>query len=163
MKPTYEELERQLEESQREFRAADATIHNLELKLTDMAVQLANAESKCRELAAENAGLKSAAEFSTTPDMWIEQADGMLDYRYCEWYVDVLKAAMETPATDAFLAEVRAQAIRAALDESSDYLDTDCVMDRLDISYEDAELRTSGAIELHDALVAVANQLRKGE
>ncbi|MBK2671374.1 hypothetical protein FKL07_13925, partial [Citrobacter freundii] len=26
-------------------------------KLTDMAVQLANAESKCRELAAENAGL----------------------------------------------------------------------------------------------------------
>lgn len=50
MKPTYEELERQLEESRREFRAADATIHNLELKLTDMAVQLANAESKCREL-----------------------------------------------------------------------------------------------------------------
>ncbi|WP_231504606.1 eae-like domain protein [Citrobacter portucalensis] len=51
MKPTYEELERQLEESRREFRAADATIHNLELKLTDMAVQLANAESKCREMA----------------------------------------------------------------------------------------------------------------
>jgi hypothetical protein len=41
-----------LTESRREFRAADATIHNLELKLTDMAVQLANAESKCRELAA---------------------------------------------------------------------------------------------------------------
>lgn len=54
MKPTYEELERQLEESRREFRAADATIHNLELKLTDMAVHLANAESKCRELAAES-------------------------------------------------------------------------------------------------------------
>lgn len=46
-----------LTESQREFRAADATIHNLELKLTDMAVQLANAESKCRELAAENVTL----------------------------------------------------------------------------------------------------------
>ncbi|WP_247751746.1 hypothetical protein [Citrobacter freundii] len=42
-----------LTESRREFRAADATIHNLELKFTDMAVQLANAESKCRELAAE--------------------------------------------------------------------------------------------------------------
>lgn len=69
----------------------------------------------------------------------------------------------ETPDTDAFLAEVRASAIRDALDKSYDYLDTDCVMDRLDISYEDAELRTSGAIELHDALVAVANQLRKGE
>ena len=42
-----------LTESQREFRAADATIHNLELKLTDMAVQLANAESKCRELSSK--------------------------------------------------------------------------------------------------------------
>nr|EKU1543223.1 hypothetical protein [Citrobacter freundii] len=76
-----------------------------------MAVQLANAESKCRDLAgvaAENAALKKAADFATAPDMWIEQADGMLDYRYCEWYVDVLKAAMETPATDAFLAEVQA-------------------------------------------------------
>ncbi|QMA39952.1 hypothetical protein HV032_07575 [Citrobacter freundii] len=57
MKPTYEELERQLEVSRREFRSADATIHNLELKLTDMAVQLANAESKCMELAAREVEL----------------------------------------------------------------------------------------------------------
>ena len=83
----------------------------LETEVTDMAVQLANAESKCRELAAENAALKKAAEFSTAEDMWIEQADGMLDYRYVDWYVDVLKAAMETPVTDAFLAEVRAQGV----------------------------------------------------
>lgn len=59
---------------------------------------------------AENAALKTAAEFATADDMWIEQADGMLDYRYVDWYVDVLKTAMETPATDALLAEVRAQA-----------------------------------------------------
>lgn len=86
----------------------------LQSQNADMAVQLANAESKCRELAgvaAENAALKKAADFATAPDMWIEQADGMLDYRYCEWYVDVLKAAMETPATDTFLAEVRDGAI----------------------------------------------------
>ncbi|MBN4856415.1 hypothetical protein H4F83_05755 [Citrobacter freundii] len=57
MKPTYKELEQQLEESRREFRAADATIHNLELKLTDMAVQLANAESKCREMEAREVEL----------------------------------------------------------------------------------------------------------
>lgn len=48
----FSEFESNLSESRREFRAADATIHNLELKLTDIAVQLANAESKCRELAA---------------------------------------------------------------------------------------------------------------
>lgn len=69
---------------------------------------------------------------------------------------------VETPATDAYLAEVRAQAIRDALNASSDYLDTDCVMDRLDISYEEAEKRTSGAIEFHDAMVNFANQLREG-
>lgn len=86
----------------------------------ELAVQLANAESKCRELAAENGGLKKAAEFATAPDMWIEQADGMLDYRYCEWYVDVLKSAMKTTATDAFLSEVRANELDslAGVDET---------------------------------------------
>ncbi|ECB7637756.1 hypothetical protein EXB52_22800 [Salmonella enterica subsp. enterica serovar Weltevreden] len=105
-----------LTESQREFRAADATIHNLELKITDMAVQLANAESKCRELAAENAGLKN-------PENWLLQSD----YGYEASEVATQNGATEdeslragmiaiinrigTPATDAFLAEVRASAI----------------------------------------------------
>lgn len=168
MKPTYEELELQLEESQREFRAADATIHNLEMKITDMAVQLANAESKCRELAAENAGLKATCDDRRTFIMNGVQL-GYIKVPTVESdpALETIRVAVSpqepTPATDAFLAEVRASAIRDALNESSDYLDTDCVMDRLDISYEYAELRTSGAIELHDALVAVANQLRKGE
>ena len=104
-----------LTESQREFRAADATIHNLELQLTDMAVQLANAESKCRELSAENAALKN-------PDNWLLQSD----YGYEASEVATQNGATEdeslragmiaiinrigTPATDAFLAEVRASA-----------------------------------------------------
>ncbi|WP_247751077.1 hypothetical protein [Citrobacter freundii] len=108
-----------LTESQREFRAADATIHNLELKLTDMAVQLANADSKCRELAAvvaENAALKN-------PDNWLSQSD--YGYEAAEVATqngatedESLRAGMvaiinriETPATDAHLAEVRASAI----------------------------------------------------
>ncbi|WP_440077837.1 hypothetical protein [Klebsiella pneumoniae] len=70
-----------------------------------------------KQLAAENVALKQAAEFATAPDMWIEQADGMLDYRYHEWYVDVLKAAMETPATDRIVAGIKADAIdEAAVD-----------------------------------------------
>lgn len=76
-----------------------------------------------KALVAENVALKNAAEFSTAPDMWIEQADGMLDYRYVEWYVDVLKAAMETPATDAFLAEVRAHDLNAFIQHHSTELD----------------------------------------
>ncbi|MDI3361177.1 hypothetical protein QQF21_17680 [Lelliottia sp. V89_10] len=89
------ELQQKLTESERYGRQADITIENLERKM--------------EKLAAENAALKAAAEFATAPDMWVEQADGMLDYRYVEWYVDVLKAAMETPTTDSILAEVREQ------------------------------------------------------
>ncbi|WP_168199040.1 hypothetical protein [Citrobacter sp. CF971] len=79
-----------------------------------MAVQLANAESKCRELAAENAWLKN-------PDNWLSQSD----YGYEASEVATQNGATEdeslmagmiaiinrigTPATDAFLAEVRAQ------------------------------------------------------
>ncbi|HBQ5250129.1 TPA: hypothetical protein ACHT1N_002341 [Klebsiella pneumoniae] len=69
-----------------------------------------------KQLAAENVGLKQAAEFATAPDMWVEQADGMLDYRYHEWYVDVLKAAMETPATDSIVSGIKADGAKAAGD-----------------------------------------------
>ncbi|WP_302422240.1 hypothetical protein [uncultured Citrobacter sp.] len=92
-----------LTESQREFRAADATIHNLELKLTDMAVQLANAESKCRELAAENSAIKVMND-CLSEEMRGYESDGAFEgpKMHLLWW----KA--ETPATDAFLAEVRA-------------------------------------------------------
>ncbi|MEG9307705.1 hypothetical protein V6S20_25545 [Klebsiella pneumoniae] len=66
------------------------------------------------------------------------------------------------PATSAYLAGIKADAITASLDACSDYLETDCVMDRLDISYEEAEKRTSGAMEFHDSIVAFAQQLREG-
>lgn len=88
----------------------------LETEVTDMAVQLANAESKCKELVAENAGLKN-------PDNWLSQSD--YGYEASEVATkngatedESLRAGMvaiinriETPATDAFLAEVRASAI----------------------------------------------------
>ncbi|AWS96574.1 hypothetical protein [Citrobacter sp. CRE-46] len=78
---------------------------NLEAEVTDMAVQLANAESKCRELAEENAGLKSAischaAGFTVCEACGEENTSGN---------DDVCRVLNETPATDAFLAEVRAQ------------------------------------------------------
>ena len=103
-KTTYsrEELERQLSESRREFWAADATINNLELRLAEMAAQLANAENKCRELAAENTSLKqSEKEFN---DFCREE--------FGEWEDDVT----ETTATDSFLAEVRAQGVEMFAD-----------------------------------------------
>ncbi|ENE0603186.1 hypothetical protein ABMX24_000742 [Escherichia coli] len=76
------ELESKLETSLRECRSAGITIDNL--------------EAKCAKMAAENTSLKqSEKEFN---DFCREE--------FSEWEDDVT----ETPATDAFLSEVRAQA-----------------------------------------------------
>ncbi len=100
----------------------------LEAEVTDMAVQLANAESKCRELAAENAGLKQRTQqlidiISNTDNDYCMCGSamkdhvhsgcgyptGMFDYYYNQW----LESDNKTPATDAFLAEVRAQGVKS--------------------------------------------------
>ena len=126
-KTTYsrEELERQLSESRREFWAADATINNLELRLADMAAQPANAENKCAVLVADNekameamrqadAAVKLANEkFSAlaAENAALKQSEKEFNdfcrEEFSEWEDDVT----ETPATDAFLAEVRAQGL----------------------------------------------------
>lgn len=120
-------------------------------------------EARCAALAAENARCKfEVSRCHQTVDEMFNNRDKWVDKEWLSSIWSTSKRLMEeTPATDAFLSEVRAQAIRDALEASSDYLDTDCVMDRLDISYEDAELRSAGAIEMHDSLVSVANQLRQ--
>ncbi len=78
----------------------------LRAKLTDMAVQLANAESKCRELAAENSAIK-VMNVCLSEKVRGYESDGAFEgpKMHLLWW----KA--ETPATDAFLAEVRASSI----------------------------------------------------
>ena len=119
-----EELELQLEESRREFRAADATIHNLELKLTDMAVQLANAESKCRELAAENEKRNTHSEALAVDNAALREVVERMVNQFAMSGISPeeksinpakslmfdAKSALFMPATDAFLAEVQASA-----------------------------------------------------
>lgn len=96
-------------------------IIELEQKLTDMAVQLANAESKCRELAAENAMQKAGAEKARDEMEGHHDTDGLFSYdadgeqmdallRLCDAQgsIDEL-IGIKTPATDAFLDEVRAK------------------------------------------------------
>jgi hypothetical protein len=96
----FTELEQKLAESQREFRAADATIENPQMQV--------------EKLAAENAGLKNA----------FGPGDAVLNFltialrhtTYDQIDLDDVTLAFkmslpETPATDAFLAEVRAQGL----------------------------------------------------
>ena len=84
---------------------------------TDMAVQLANAESKCRELAAENAHARERHVFIRALAVSIlEHSGGRMDWRGAmedatELLQTVDSVYAKTPATDAFLAEVRAQGV----------------------------------------------------
>ncbi|BBV40559.1 hypothetical protein [Citrobacter portucalensis] len=110
MKPTYEELEQQI---------------------LELSVQLANAESKCRELAAENATkqefiktcFRAAADGASMDGADIQELGERLGLFGRETYQPVLHGYIcgheagedtvyvmkKTPSTDAFLAEVRAQ------------------------------------------------------
>lgn len=130
-----------------------------------------------KQLAAENAALKAIFSQKEIPS---EAVDAFMDtavmdhdwnetseWSWVENETEVIHAVLdalkpETPATDRIVAGIKADAITASLDACSDYLETDCVMDRLDISYEEAEKRTSGAMEFHDAIVAFAQQMREG-
>ncbi|EJD5901056.1 hNH endonuclease [Escherichia coli] len=118
------ELESKLETALRECRSAGITIDNL--------------EAKCTALAAENAGMKSVIEYCINPDNQPEYHDqgmgcGVEDHGYqrdgysaCYYgwesamervYSEVIPDAIpETPATDAFLAEVRAQGVEMYAD-----------------------------------------------
>ena len=107
----FAEIESKLETALRECRAAGITIDNL--------------EAKCAALAVENAGLKSgilqASEnmeahhddhglFSYDADG--EQMDALLRLCDAQDSIALLENA-KTPATDAFLAEVRAQGVKS--------------------------------------------------
>lgn len=89
-----------------------------EQKLTDMAVQLTNAESKCRELAAENTALKSFGDkLDEMHNDLNGEGTGIQGRAEVACQQAALEAAMEeldaikTTATDACLAEVRAQGV----------------------------------------------------
>ena len=126
---------------------------NLEAEVTDMAVQLANAESKCRELAgvvAENADLKSlieqhAGSIAVCPNCSHEEPSETDD-------IVALYRSLKTPATDAFLAEVRAS--------GADEVSAICrgLADKDDCS---VNMRCSYNLTAERA-EAVAAQLRKG-
>ena len=121
----------QLEESQREFRSADITMQNL--------------EAKCEKLAAENAikqefiktCFRAAADGASLDGADIQELGERLGLFGRETYQPVLHGYIcgheagedtvyvmkKTPATDAFLAEVRAQGVEMLADRLQQFLD----------------------------------------
>ncbi|HBC9089479.1 TPA: hypothetical protein KE767_004492, partial [Citrobacter koseri] len=110
--------------------------------VSDLASQLEVQLVRSNALAAENAGLNK----------FIAESCFVQAGEVPSWH-QAIDHAPETPATDAFLAEVRASAIKSALDDCSEYLDRDCIMESNGISYDDAALREIGAMALQEALL----------
>lgn len=128
MKLTYEQLQEQLENAKREFRSADITMQNLEAQLKQSKIDadcykkgMEASNARLVQLAAENAKLADCANFYRLGFKPAKGAFG-IEYRPTEQLLDdcgnTALEAIKTPATDAFLAEVRAQAIESLLTES---------------------------------------------
>lgn len=108
-------------------KAVEAEEKNIELqqKLTDMAVQLANAESKCRELAGENEKQNTHSEALAVDNAALREVVERMVNQFAMSGISPeeksinpakslmfdAKSALFMPATDAFLAEVRAQGV----------------------------------------------------
>lgn len=115
------EIESKLETALRECRSAGITIDNL--------------EAKCEALAAENAEMRSSIDATIG---WQESTDPE-NVESVRMLFDI-----KTPATDAFLAEVRAQGVEMAMEhmQSSDSLTFgDCY---ISLNEFVAELRKGG-------------------
>ncbi|EKB0497763.1 hypothetical protein ACUVOV_003151, partial [Escherichia coli] len=126
------ELESKLETALRECRSAGITIDNL--------------EAKCAALAAESSGMKKFCKDAAF-DADYEAELGMERGGFSDALNEI-----KTPATDAFLAEVRAQAFN---DLCSVF-----VKDATVAGLDDGDIVT--VKEATDALLHCAEQLRKG-
>lgn len=101
------ELMQQMEENSPRVAALQYCLTQVAEKVEEAEKRNAELEARCAALAAENAGLKSAIE---------KHADSYIMCGYCRTERDgknddVCDVLDSTPATDAFLAEVRAQGV----------------------------------------------------
>lgn len=127
-------------------------------------------EAKCAALAAENAGLKGAFDKPQAYLSWHAIPPTWEDPLPCGEYLDVhdeaghknsdgtdcwpvyAKPEIETPATDAFLAEVRAQSASELIAAFSKHVSASGLNDSSVVTI----------LECEDAMQHVAAQLRKG-
>ncbi|KDY43674.1 ead/Ea22-like family protein [Escherichia coli 2-460-02_S3_C1] len=139
------------------------------VKYKDHQEVVAALEAKCAALAAENAGIKSAIPKSRDIE---DDNDNMDDVSLAEDFgfnhaIERMRRQIpETPTTDAFLAEVRAQGVDAAIEAAKNLVaqeyeckdfkaaQSDCCM------YPGSDL--VGKVEMTEWLVDFAAQLRKG-
>lgn len=152
-----------------EYKKHKEQLEKLSIELDAAKQRIAELEGNFTALAAENAGIKSAIPESRDIE---DDNDNMDDVSLAEDFgfnhaIERMRRQIpETPTTDAFLAEVRAQGVDAAIEAAKnlvaqeyEYKDfkaaqSDCCM------YPGSDL--IGKVEMTEWLVDFAAQLRKG-
>lgn len=157
-----------------EIRETHSKYEELQSQNADLAVQLANAESKCRELAAENSGLKDGVNKAIEDIQcfydsygWHVSEDGESETAVVA--LDDAKGSIEhfalrvkTPATDAFLAEVRAQGVELAVDVVKQCYDNICAGGLQENREYEESIVQPHLDGIDDELKEIIAQLRKG-
>lgn len=135
------ELESKLETALRECRSAGITIDNL--------------EAKCAALAVENAVIKSAIPQLRVIDADNDNMDDVSlaeDFGFNHAIERMRRQIPETPVTDAFLSEVRAQGVDIARNAMIDFVDGEVGPNK----------NVPGLIRGAEICASIAAQLRKG-
>lgn len=117
--------------------------------------KFAEAEAKCAALAVENAGIKSAIPQLRDIDADNDNMDDVSlaeDFGFNHAIERMRRQIPETPATDAFLAEVRAQGVEMARNAMIDFVDGEVGPNK----------NVPGLIRGAEICVSIAEQLRKG-
>ena len=126
-------------------------------------------EAKCAALTAENAGIKSAIPDSRDIE---DDNDNMDDVSLAEDFgfnhaIERMRRQIpETPTTDAFLAEVRAQGVDAAIEAAKNLVAQEYEYKDFKAAQSDCCMHLGsdlvGKVEMTEWLVDFAAQLRKG-
>ncbi|EFG2127940.1 hNH endonuclease [Escherichia coli] len=153
------ELESKLETALRECRSAGVTIDNLEAKCAALAAENAGMKSTGRELLSE--ACKAYEKFNATIS---SDSSDFIDGQTLHEFQFVLD--VETPATDAFLAEVRAQGVDAAIEAAKNLVAKEYECKDFKAAQSDCCMHPGsdlvGKVEMTEWLVDFAAQLRKG-
>ncbi|EOM6546159.1 eae-like domain protein [Escherichia coli] len=176
MKPSYEELEEQLNRSRRLCDAALANERAWETAMMQacgedgpksVADKFAELEARCAALAAESALARKAVQafcdvVGDSTEVICEEIgrDGVLVI------LEAMKATGNMPATDAFLAEVRAQGVDAAIEAAKNLVAQEYEYKDFKAAQSDCCMHPGsdlvGKVEMTEWLVDFAAQLRKG-
>ncbi|HGY3847594.1 TPA: ead/Ea22-like family protein [Escherichia coli] len=137
--------------------------------ISDLATQLEVQLVRANALAAENAGIKSAIPESRDIE---DDNDNMDDVSLAEDFgfnhaIERMRRQIpETPTTDAFLAEVRAQGVDAAIEAAKNLVAQEYEYKDFKAAQSDCCMHPGsdlvGKVEMTEWLVDFAAQLRKG-